>query len=286
MLVHSVFVGFLRYNPQTMATPEQQPVIDLARRTLASRHCAELLRRVVFSQSMLSSALEILATSSGISEQILCETPVGKSAFRAVLLEIASPETGEAAIDFDKITDALTRQTAVTAVNVIAAAMVVLSHATATDIFTAVCESGIELDPASWFSELSMERKVPLSLLRDKGPAGVFALELEKFRQQLPDKPLPVRAELFFRHVKIRHHAMFGPADIQYFRQSRLVEAENLRNNILHEEGLPQIDLDRGRHIMLFLHEAALTALRSLAFAYRLPVEWNILLGGSREDAL
>jgi hypothetical protein len=116
-------------------------------------------------------------------------------------------------------------------------------------------------------------------LLRDKGPAGVFAFELDKLRQQLPDKSLSSRAELFFRHVKIRHHAAFGPADVQYFRPSRLVEADTLRNNIVHESHLPQIDLALGKQIMLFLHEASLTALRSLAAAYRLPVEWNILLG-------
>jgi hypothetical protein len=267
-----------------MATPEQQPVIDLARRTLASRQCAELLRRVVFSQSMLTSALEVFATSGAFKEQSLSGVPAGKSSLRSLLQEIASPETTDPGIDFDKITDALVLQTAVNGENVIAAAVIVLSHATADDIFTVACESAIELDPASWFSELSMERKVPLSLLRDKGPAGVFALELDKLRQQISERSLPNRAELFFRHVKIRHHSMFAPADIQYFRQSRLVEAENLRSNILHESGLPQIDLELGKQIMLFLHESALTALRSLAFAYRLPVEWSILLGTTRED--
>jgi hypothetical protein len=268
-----------------MATPEQQPVIDLARRTLASRQCAEHLRRIVFSQSMLTSALEVFATSGAIKEQILSEVPAGKSSVRSLLQEIASPEPSDSGIDFDEITDTLAPQTAASTENVIAAAMIILSHATTDDIFTAACESAIELDPASWFSELSMERKVPLSLLRDKGPAGVFALELDKLRQQLSERPLPNRAELFFRHVKIRHHPMFQPADVQYFRQSRLVEAENLRNNILHEGGLPQIDLELGKQIMLFLHEAALTALRSLASAYRLPVEWNILLGVCKEDA-
>jgi hypothetical protein len=283
-LISSVFACFLRYNPDAMATPEQQPVIDLARRTLASRQCAELLRRVLFSQSMLTSALEVFSTSGAIKEQILSEVPAGKSSLRALLQEIAAPETADPGIDFDKLTDTLSAQTAVNAENVIAAAVVVLSHATANDIFTAACESAIELDPASWFSELSMERKVPLGLLRDKGPAGVFALELDKLRQQLSERSLPNRAELFFRHVKIRHHPTFAPPDVQYFRQSRMVEAEHLRNNILRESGLPQIDLDLGRQIMVFLHEAALTALRSLASAYRLPVEWNILLGSHKED--
>lgn len=268
-----------------MATPEQQPVIDLARRTLASRQCAEHLRRIVFSQSMLTSALDVFATSGAIKEQILSEVPAGKSALRSLLQGIASPEPADSGIDFDELTDTLAPPTAASTENVIAGAMIILSHATTDDIFTGACESAIELDPASWFSELSMERKVPLSLLRDKGPAGVFALELDKLRQQLSERSLPNRAELFFRHVKIRHHAMFQPPDVQYFRQSRLVEAENLKNNILHESGLPLIDLELGKQIMMFLHEAALTALRSLASAYRLPVEWNILLGVRKEDA-
>lgn len=275
---HSVFAGFLRYNPEAMATPEQQPIIDLARRTLASRQCSELLRRVIVRQSTLTSALEIAAASDAL-KQTLSEQPSGRATVLSLLQQIASGETVDAAIDFDKVAEALAQRTAITGESITAASVVILSHATADDIFTAVCESAIELDPASWFSELSMERKVPLSLLRDKGPAGVFALELDKLRQQLPDKSLPNRAELFFRHVKIRHHSTFGPADVQYFRQSRLVEADTLRNNIVHESHLPQIDLDLGRQIMLFLHEASLTALRSLAAAYRLPVEWNILLG-------
>jgi hypothetical protein len=262
-----------------MATPEQQPIIDLARRTLASRQCSELLRRVILSQSTLTSALEISAASDAL-KQPLSGQPSGRAILPSLLQQIASGEAADPAIDFDKMAEGLAQRTAITGASVTAASVIILSHAVADDIFTAACESAIELDPASWFAELSMERKVPLSLLRDKGPAGVFALELDKLRQQLPDRSLSSRAELFFRHVKIRHHSTFGPADVQYFRQSRVVEADTLRNNIVHESQLPQIDLDLGRQIMLFLHEASLTALRSLAAAYRLPVEWNILLGG------
>ena len=129
-----------------------------------------------------------------------------------------------------------------------------------------------------------MKRKVPLGLLKEKGPSGVFAVELERLRQQLPGRSLASRAELFFRHVKIRHHPMFGPADVRYFRVSKLKEAEDLRNSIVHGSGLPQIDLDLSKSTMLFLHEAAITAMRSLASSYRLPVEWTILLGGRVED--
>jgi hypothetical protein len=268
-----------------MATPEQQPIIDVARRTLASRRYSELMRRVIVSQSMMISVLELPKASETFNEQILAENSSGRATLRTLLERYTSPDTAEAAIDFDGIADAVAQQTSLTGAELIAASAIVLSHSMADDIFTAACESAVELDPASWIPELSMERKIPLSLLRDKGPAGVFAHELDKYRQQLPERSLPSRAELFFRHVKIRHHPKIGPADVRYFRQSRLVEADNLQNNILQGSVMPQIDLDLSQQIVLFLHEAAITALRSLAAAYRLPVQWNILSTGPTETA-
>jgi hypothetical protein len=233
---------------------------------------------------MMSSVLENRRVSSELNEPAAAGLTTSKAVLQSLLQEIATSETADSAMDFDKIAETLARDTAIDSEKVVAAMVVVLSHATADDVYTGACESAIELDPASWIPELNMERKIPLSLLRDKGPAGVFAVELEKLRYQLSDRSLASRAELFFRHVKIRHSPMFGPADAQCFRQSKLVEADDLRNAILHERGLSQIDLDQSRRTMLFLHEAAMTAMRSLASAYRLPVEWNTLLGGVSED--
>jgi hypothetical protein len=266
-----------------MATPEQQPIIDVARRTLATRKQAELLRRIVLSQSMMSSILEISA-AEGFKRQALGEA-VSRAGLQSVLQEIASSETADGKIDFQKIADDLAGQVPATGENVMAAVVVVLSHSVADDVFTGACESAIELDPVNWIPELNMERKIPLGLLRDKGPAGVFAAELEKLRQQLSAKALPSRAELFFRHVKIRHSPSFGPADPQCFRQSKLVEAEALQNAIVHGSDLSLVGLEQSRQTMLFLHQAALTALRSLASAYRLPVEWNTLLSATTKDA-
>ncbi|MGC2769832.1 MAG: hypothetical protein WB607_30355 [Candidatus Acidiferrum sp.] len=233
---------------------------------------------------MMSSVLENPRVSSELNQQTAAALTTSKVVLQSLLQEIATSETADSAMDFEKIAETLARDTAIDGEKVVAAMVVVFSHATADDVFTGACESAIELDPASWIPELNMERKIPLSLLRDKGPAGVFAVELEKLRYQLSDRSLASRAELFFRHVKIRHSPMFGPADAQCFRQSKLVEADDLRNAILHERGLSQIDLDQSRRTMLFLHEAAMTAMRSLASAYRLPVEWNSLLGGVSED--
>jgi hypothetical protein len=59
-----------------------------------------------------------------------------------------------------------------------------------------------------------------------------------------------------------------------------------LRNSIVHGNGLSEVevDVDQSRRSMVFLHEAAMTAVRSLASAYRLPVEWNVLLGGGTKE--
>jgi len=122
-----------------------------------------------------------------------------------------------------------------------------------------------------------MERTVTLKTLTDKGVDGVLATELARFRKQLSAKSLPTRAELLFRHVSIRHNErMFRPEDPQYFRLPTLKEADDLRNSIVHSSTLPRIDLERSKNTMLFLHEAAATALRSLAYSYLLPLDWEV----------
>ena len=267
-----------------MATPEQRSVTNSARLFAASKRYSAVLRTAIISQSNMSSALEIPKVSGALKHIVRCEHRPGVSDVQSILKEMMPTETADPLGDFDKIAELLSQQTAVDCERVIAAAVVVLSHATADDVFTAACELAIELDPATWIPELSMKRKVPLGLLREKGSSGVFAAELEKLRQQLPEISLAGRAELLFRHVKIRHHSMFGPEDLRYFRMSKLKEADDLRNSIVHGGGLTQIDLDLSTRTMVFLHEAAITALRSLASSYRLPIEWTILLGARLEE--
>jgi hypothetical protein len=267
-----------------MATPEQRLVTDSARLFAASKRYSAVLRRAIVSQSTMSSVLEIPKVSGAFKDMVRYEHHAGVTDLQSLLKEMRPTETVDPVRDFDKIAEFLAQQTAVNCERVIAAAVVVLSHSTADDVFTAACELAIELDPATWIPELNMKRKVPLGLLKDKGSSGVFAVELERLRQQLPGRSLPSRAELFFRHVKIRHHPMFGPADVQYFRVSKLKEADDLRNSVVHGSGLPQIDLDLSTSTMLFLHAAAITAMRSLTSSYRLPIEWTILLGGRVED--
>lgn len=267
-----------------MATPEQRPAIELARLELASRRCSEVLRRIIVSQSTLSSALEVPKVPSAFKDYALSRHVAGRTDLTSLLTEVATPQGVNLQKQFDEITEALAQQTAVTGEEVIAAAVVVLSHSTVDDAFTAACQLAIDLEPTDWVPELNMERKVTLGLLREKGPAGIFALELDKLRRQMSSKSLVSRAELFFRHVKIHRHPMFGPEDVRHFRISKLKEAQDLRNSIVHGRGLPKIALDLSESTMLFLHEAATTAMRSLAAAYRLPTDWNILAGRQSED--
>jgi hypothetical protein len=231
----------------------------------------------------MSSALEIPKASSALKDIVRYEHRAEVTGLRSLLKEMMPTETRETVREFDEIVEFLSQQTAVNCERIIAAAVVVLSHSTADDVFTAACELAIELDPATWIPELDMKRTVPIGLLKQKGLSGVFADELERLRRKIPRMSLARRAELFFRRVTIRHHPMFGPADVRYFRLSKLKEADDLRNSVVHGSGLPQIELDLSSSTMLFLHEAAITAMRSLATSYRLPVEWTILLGREAE---
>ncbi len=267
-----------------MATPEQRPSIDLSRLTLASRTCSELLRRVMLSRAMLAAALELPKPADALNQPLLGEQLPGRASLRTSLEELVSGEPENATIDFDSMVRLLIERASATGENIIAAAVVLCSHSTAGDVFTSVCEQAMDLDPAKWIPELSMDRKVPLALLREQGAAGIFAMELDRFRHQLRAKSLSARAEVFFRHVKIRQHPLFKPTDAQYFRMSRLSEADDLRNRILHQGNLAAVDLEQSRANMLFLHEAASTALRSLAGAYRLPLDWIVLAHGHSED--
>lgn len=267
-----------------MATPEQRPSIDLSRLTLASRTCSALWRRVMLSRGMLTSALELPQAANALNQPLFSEQLSGRAALRTCLDELLPSETEHATIDFDGIVRLLVEHESASGQNIIAAVVVLLSHSTADDVFSSVCELAMDLDPAKWISELSMDRKVPLSLLREQGAAGIFAMELDRLRHQLQAKSLSTRAEVFFRHVKIRQHPLFVPADVQYFRISRLTEADDLKNRILHQGHLAAIDLQQSRATMLFLHEAASTALRSLAGAYRLPLDWTVLTQGHSED--
>lgn len=267
-----------------MATPEQRPIIDVARLLAASKSYSALLRRIIVSQSVMNSVLKLANSSDALKGHVQCEHEPGITGLQSVLKEMTAREAIDSVRDFDKIAEVLAQQTSVNSESVIAVAVILLSHATADAAFTGACELAIDQDPGAWISDLSMERKVTLGSILEKGTSGVFAAELDKLRQHLSTKPLANRAEQFFRHVKIRHHPEFDPGDFRYFRVSKLKEADELRNSIVHGSGIPEMDLRQAGRTMLFLHEAAIAAMRSLAYAYHLPMEWSILFGNQENQ--
>jgi hypothetical protein len=246
----------------------------------ASRSCSELLRRTMISQAILASALEIPKMSDAIRERMLRNHVSGATGLRELLRDPKLFTSDDPDRDFPKIAELFARQAAVNGEMVIAGAVVVLSHSTADDVFTAACGLAVELDQRSWISEINPERTVSVRDLRDKSLEGIFEIELERLKKQMPDKSLPNRAELFFRHVPIVQNDIFGSTDPQYFRASTLKEVDDLRNDIVHRNGLVRVNLKQSTDAMLFLHEAATTALRSLGYAYNIPLDRSTLFPG------
>lgn len=253
----------------------------------ASRRCAELINRVSLSQAIVSSALEVPTVSAALTEKMRDRHLSGETGVRDTLAEyklIVPIEAGQP-FDLDRVmslvADGLAKQTAVNAELVISAAVVILSHSTADDVFTEVCKLAIDLDPDKWIPLLDSKRKVSLKLLREKGEKGVFGEELLRFKARLGGQSLPNRARLLFQQIPIVMHSEIPKTDPAYFKLSTLEEADELRKDLVHRNGLPNVNPASGRKFAGFLHEAATTALRSLASAYSIPWDleyWKSLL--------
>ena len=182
------------------------------------------------------------------------------------------------AVAFNAIAKGLAEQAAVNAEAVIAAASIVLSHSTADDVFTQACGISIALASDEWGVELNEAKKVNLGDVRKMGVKGIFARELEQYKSRLGAKSLPTRAELLFRHVKIRKHKDIGPEDDLYFKTSKLQEADHLRHEIIHGRSrVGSIPITKAHATAQFLHEAATTALRSLAWQYGIEVDYEYM---------
>src|SRR5229473_5568378 len=121
---------------RAMATPEQRLVTDSARLFAASERYSAVLRRAIVSQSTMSAALEIPKVSGALKDMVRYEHHAGVTDLQSLLKEIMPTETVDPVRDFDKIGEFLAQQTAVNCERVIAAAVVVLSHSTADDVFT------------------------------------------------------------------------------------------------------------------------------------------------------
>lgn len=254
--------------------------IPVDRMASASRRCVELLQRISSSYSIVSSALELRRVSPVLEEETRRRHVSGESGFLDFLTENdlivqtdpTTPHDPQKARSL--IADMLAKQTAINAATVISAAIVILSHSTADDIFTDVCNLAIDLDGDNWISQLNLDSKVSLRSLQEKGAAGVFTEELERFKIRLAGKSLPNRARILFDRVPIKLHADMRPDDPSYFKMSRLLEVDELRKEIVHKNGLPRTDPLSGEKYAGFLHEAAGTALRSVVSAFRIP--WDL----------
>ena len=99
------------------------------------------------SQSIMTSALEIPKISGALKEQVLRDHVAGVSGLRELLREVAADKPDAPVMDFETVAEALAEQAAVNGEMVIAAAVVVLSHSTADDVFTGACDLAVELDP-------------------------------------------------------------------------------------------------------------------------------------------
>jgi hypothetical protein len=252
-----------------------QPTCD---RPEASRRCTALVHRITTSHATIASALEVPKISNTLAKKILQSHLSGKTGLREFLVGLIVPIDPEKPHDSDKsleiIANGIAVQTVVNVETVIAATVVVLSHSTADDVFTEALKIAIDLDPNGWLSELSQDTKVTLKDMYEEGVEGLFARALRSFRNRLGRKEsLPSRAELLFRHIKILHNSDLEGDAPERFKLSLLKDADDLRVKIVHGTGLPKIDLDNSRGTMLFLHEAATTAIRSVGAAFHLPLD-------------
>lgn len=252
-----------------------QPTCD---RPEASRRCTAIFHRITISQAIVSSALEVPKVSDTLAKEVLRSHLTGETGLAEALSGLLQPLDPGKPLDpaksLELIAGGIAKQTVINTEMVIAAAVVVLSHSTADDVFTAALEIAIDLDPNEWLSEISLEHKVTLKQMYEESVEGVFAKALKSFRNQLGRKEsLPSRADLLFRHIKILHNSNFEAKDPRHFKTALLKGADNLRMRIVHGTGLPKIDIDHSKSTMLFLHEAAFTAIRSVGAAFKLPLD-------------
>ncbi len=252
-----------------------QPTCD---RLEAGRRCTATVHRITISQAIVSSALEVPKVSNTLAKEVLRSHLSGETglaeALSGLIVPIDPAKPFDPAKSLELIAEGIAKQTVVNVETVIAAAVVVLSHSTADDIFTDALKIAIDVDPNGWLSEVSQNNKVTLKQMSEEGVEGVLAGALRSFRNRLGRKEsLPSRAELLFRHIKILHNSIFEAKDPRRFKLALLKGADDLRVKIVHGTGLPKIDIDHSKSTMLFLHEAAFTAIRSVGGAFNLPLD-------------
>ncbi len=245
--------------------------------------CSEVFLRTAISQSIVSSALEISKSFDVIRQRSLESHLSGESGVLNILVDRQVIKGISSKDDLGPFLDALALQTTVNAEMAISAAAIILSHSTADDVFTAACQMAMDLAPEDWVSEVNLDRTVSLKVLKEKGRDRVFKDELRTFRNAVAAKSITKRADLLFSHVPVKLHGEISKDDVAYFRLSKLKEMDELRHNIVHADGLQRVRLKDGTEAALFFHEAAHTALRSLANNYGFTLRQDILFKGLAE---
>ena len=256
-----------------------EPTCD---RAAAIRRYSGLMLRIIISQAIVSSALQVPRVSDKLAQEILRNHLMDETGLADALSELLRPLDPATPSGQDKslelLAEGIAKQAVINTEMVIAAAAVLLSHSTADDVFTAALKIAIDLDPNGWLSEINLDQRVTLEVVCKEGPERLLAWALKSFRNQLGRKEsLPTRADLLFRHVKILHNSKFDAKDPRRFKSRFLKEADDLRVEIVHGTGLPKIDIEHSHRIMLFLHEAAFTAIRSVADEFKLSADLEYL---------
>jgi hypothetical protein len=248
--------------------------IDPDKLVTARKCCTELFHRTMMSQATVTSGLEFQKTFPDVTQQLMQNHLNEKSYFRQFFVDFLSPLDED---EFPKISERLAIQTAVNLETIVSASMIVLSHSTADDVFTAICGLSIDLMPEKWESELNLARKVSLGDVFDKGIEAIKAVEMDHLRSRLGNKSLPNRARLLFKRLPIRLHRDIPKDETSYYTESRLLEVDELRHKIIHGGKLSGLNLKEGIDATHFLHEAAYTAIRSMLARFGLTIDFKLL---------
>jgi len=237
----------------------------------ASVRCTELFKRIMVSEAQVSSALQVPDILGALKDNVIRTHMAGESGLRELLSGVL--------IGFDPAKDLpgmAARFADLTALNietVISGAVVVFSHSTADDVFTEVCWLAIDLDRNRWVKLINKDRQVSLRSVVEMGEAKVVEAELGSYKNELKSASLPCRAKLLFERVPIILNKKLPADSPRHFDEYKLKEADELRHGLVHRNGLSGLAPDSGDKFMGFLHEAAQTALRSLAHAYRFSLD-------------
>lgn len=238
------------------------------------REYALLWNRVLIHSAELSSTLDSISASDAIEQKLFENHITGKSGLADILKDL------NPTVSVDFAAKALATQAVKNSAVIVSAACIVLGHSLADDILNRCCAYDIELSPDEWFSELNFEKKFSLKQIKERGLQGIIAAELERYKNGVGAKSLPNRADIFFGRVTIRQHKRIPPSDPTYFTLAALKEVDDVRHQIVHNNGTAGQNLITARQYVYFLTEASLVFLRSVGIKHNFKVDPDLVLKG------